>query len=212
MDNFLKADMQIEENILSPSEYRAALNGKRHFLDEAIRGGTQSAAKGRYLAAILFSDIAGYTEMMTSDQSSTLGIVDFNGTVHRQNIARFHGRFLKEMGDGVLASFPSASQAVECARSIQQDIRQDGRYSVRIGVHLGEIVQANGDVLGDGVNLAARIHGEAEPGQIVVSEVVFDNVRSLEGVKGSDLGVRSLKGVGAPVHLYEIAVDSAPGG
>ncbi len=69
MDNFLKADMQIEENILSPAEYRAALNGKRHFLDEAIRGGTQSTSKGRYLAAILFSDVSGYSEMMKTDQA-----------------------------------------------------------------------------------------------------------------------------------------------
>ena len=116
MDNFLKADMQIEENILSPAEYRAALNGKRHFLDEAIRGGAQSA-KGRYLAAIMFSDVSGYSQMMSADQSATLGILETNRNIHIQNIARHHGRFLKEMGDGVLASFPSASEAVSCARA-----------------------------------------------------------------------------------------------
>ena len=110
------------------------------------------------------------------------------------------------MGDGVLASFPSASEAVACARSIQRDVARDGRYSVRIGIHLGEIVQANGDVFGDGVNLASRIHGEAEPGGIAVSEVVFDNVRNLEGVSGFDLGSRTLKGFTVPVHLFGIDV------
>lgn len=208
MDNFLKTDMRIEENILSPAEYRAALNGKRHFLDEAIRGGAPSTSKGRYLAAILFSDISGYTEMMKADQTATLGILDANGTIHRQNIARHHGRFLKEMGDGVLASFPSASDAVACARGIQRDVGGDGRYSVRIGIHLGEIVQANGDVYGDGVNLAARIHGEAEPGGIAVSEVVFDNVRNLEGITGFDLGTRTLKGLSGSVRLFGIEVGA----
>jgi class 3 adenylate cyclase len=206
MDNFLKTDIRIEENILSPAEYRAALNGKRHFLDEAIRGGAESASKGRYLAAILFSDISGYSQMMKADQAATLGVLDTNGGIHRQNIARYHGRFLKEMGDGVLASFPSASEAVACARGIQQEVRRDGRYSVRIGIHLGEIVQANGDVFGDGVNLASRLHNEAEPGGIAVSEVVYDNVRSLEGITGIDLGLRTLKGFSSPVRVFEIEV------
>ena len=209
MDNFLKADLHIDENILSPAEYRAALNGKRHFLDEAIRGGAQGTAKGRYLAAIMFSDVSGYSEMMSADQSATLGILEANRVIHTQNIARHHGRFLKEMGDGVLASFPSASEAVSCARSIQRDVGRDGRYSVRIGIHLGEIVQSNGDVYGDGVNLAARIHGEAEPGGIAVSEVVFDNVRGLEGVSGFDLGNRTLKGFSGSVHLFGIEVGAS---
>jgi class 3 adenylate cyclase len=209
MDNFLKADMQLEENILSPAEYRAAINGKRHFLDEAIRGGAQSTAKGRYLAAIMFSDVSGYSQMMNTDQSATMGILEANRVIHTQNIARHHGRFLKEMGDGVLASFPSASEAVTCARSIQRDVARDGRYSVRIGIHLGEIVQSNGDVYGDGVNLASRIHGEAEPGGIAVSEVVFDNVRNLEGVSGFDLGSRTLKGFTVPVHLFGIDVGAS---
>ena len=209
MDNFLKVDMQIEENILSPAEYRAALNGKRHFLDEAIRGASQSGSKGRYLAAILFSDVSGYSEMMKRDQATTLGILDTNREIHVRNIARHGGRFLKEMGDGVLASFPTASEAVACARAIQRDVGGDGRYSVRIGIHLGEIVQANGDVFGDGVNLAARIHGEVEPGGIAVSEVVFDNVRSLEGVSGFDLGVRTLKGFTGSVRLFGIEVGAS---
>lgn len=208
MDNFLKTDMRIEENILSPAEYRAALNGKRHFLDEAIRGGAESTSKGRYLAAILFSDIAGYSEMMKADQAATLAILDTNRAIHTRNIARHRGQFLKEMGDGVLASFPSASEAVACARAIQRDVGGDARYHVRIGIHLGEIVQANGDVFGDGVNLASRILGEAEPGGIAVSEVVYDNVRNLEGIAAVDLGLRSLKGFSGTVRLFGIEVGA----
>lgn len=205
-DNFLKVDMQLEENILSPAEYRAALNGKRHFLDEAIRGGLQAGTKGRYLAAILFSDISGYSEMMKANETITLDILGTNGQIHRQKIAAHQGRFLKEMGDGVLASFPSASEAVACARAIQREVQIDGRYSIRIGIHLGEVVQADGDVLGDGVNVAARIHAEAPPGGIIVSEVVYDNVRGLEGVNGTDLGARTLKGMSGSFRLYGIEV------
>lgn len=204
-DNFLQTDMQLNENILSPAEYQAALNGKRHFLDEAIRGGA-AGAKGRYLAAILFSDIVGYTEMMKADQARTLEILNVNGQIHRRQIAQHQGRMLKEMGDGILASFPSASQAVSCARRIQAEVGSDGRFALRIGIHLGEVIQSQGDVLGDGVNLASRIHAAGAPGQIAVSEVVFDNVRSLDGVKATDLGLHELKGVGGQVHLYGIEV------
>jgi class 3 adenylate cyclase len=161
------------------------------------------------LAAILFSDISGYSEMMKSDQAATLGILETNRAIHTSNIARNRGHFLKEMGDGVLASFPSASEAVACARSIQRDVGSDGRYTVRIGIHLGEIVQANGDVFGDGVNLASRIHGEAEPGGIAVSEVVFDNVRNLQGISGVDLGPRSLKGFTGSFRLFGIEVGAS---
>ncbi|HKY47113.1 MAG TPA: adenylate/guanylate cyclase domain-containing protein, partial [Acidimicrobiia bacterium] len=84
----------------------------------------------------------------------------------------------------------------------------DARYHVRIGIHLGEIVQANGDVFGDGVNLASRILGEAEPGGIAVSEVVYDNVRNLEGIAAVDLGLRSLKGFSGSVRLFGIEVGA----
>jgi class 3 adenylate cyclase len=206
MDNFLKMDMDVEENILSAAEYRAALNGKRHFLDDAIRSGSAASSRGRALAAILFSDIRDSTEMMNADQETTLATLADNGRIHRQLIARHRGRFLKEMGDGVLASFTTATQAVQCALDLQREIRRDGRYSARIGIHLGEIVQADGDVYGDGVNIAARVNGEAEPGGIVVTDVVFDNVRSLEGVTGHDLGLRTLKGIPGEVRLWNIEV------
>jgi class 3 adenylate cyclase len=94
---------------------------------------------------------------------------------------------------------------VACAREIQKDVRQDGRYTVRIGIHLGEVVQSNGDVFGGGVNLASRIQSEADPGGIAVSEVVYDNLKNREGIIGTDLGLRSLKGLG-DVRIYRIEV------
>jgi adenylate cyclase len=108
------------------------------------------------------------------------------------------------MGDGFLASFPSVTAAVDCARAILQAVREEGAYQVRIGIHLGEVVQTGADVLGDGVNLASRIHGEAEPGSIAVSQAVYDNIRNRDGLVARDLGERHLKHIAEPLRIYLI--------
>lgn len=202
-DNLLKTDMVLDENILSRDEYQAALKGKRHFLDEAIRT-TPTAAKDRALAAILFSDIAGYAALTQRDESAALAAVESSAAIHRRAVGAFGGRLLKEMGDGFLASFPSVTAAVDCARAILQAVREEGAYQVRIGIHLGEVVQTGADVLGDGVNLASRIHGEAEPGSIAVSQAVYDNIRNRDGLVARDLGERHLKHIAEPLRIYLI--------
>lgn len=202
-DNLLKSDMILDENILSPDEYQAALRGKRHFLDEAIRT-TPAPARDRALAAILFSDIAEYATMTQRDERAALAAVESSAEIHRRAIAAGGGRLLKEMGDGFLASFPSVTGAVDCACRIQEAIREVGTYRVRIGIHLGEVVQTGSDVFGDGVNLASRIHGEAEPGTIAVSQAVYDNIRNRDGLVARDLGERHLKHIAEPVRVYLI--------
>jgi class 3 adenylate cyclase len=204
-DNVLKVELTLDENILSRDEYSSALRGKRHFLDEAIRSGTGSM-RDTQLAAIFFSDIVAYTTIMKQDEALALRIREASSNLHRRLIARFGGRLLKELGDGFLASFASVTRAVDCAREIQRAVKEDGRFKLRIGIHLGEVVQAEGDVFGDGVNLASRIHGEAAPGSIAVSAVVYDNVRNKEEIIATDLGERSLKNVDDPVRIYTIEV------
>jgi class 3 adenylate cyclase len=177
LDNLLKTDMRLDENILSKTEYSAALQGKRQFLDEAIRSGVR-LRDDRVLAAIKFSDIVSFTAMMEADEPNALAVLDRNTAIHRDALNAFDGRLLKQLGDGVLATFPSASNAVNCAKEIQLRVREAATFHVRIGIHLGEVIRSGGDVFGDGVNLASRIQGEAEPGAIVVSEVVYNNVRN----------------------------------
>jgi class 3 adenylate cyclase len=201
-ENILRVEMELEENILSPDEYNAALRGKRHYMDEAIRVGGGSG--GSQLAAIMFSDIVGFVGLMERSEAETLAIVAANKRLFMDQLGRFQGQLLKEMGDGLLASFSSVSNAVECAREIQRAVRAEGNYQVRIGIHLGEVRHADGDVLGEGVNLASRIQGVAEPGTIAVSQVVYDNVKNRDGIEAVDLGERRLKHVEAPVHLYSI--------
>ena len=203
--NLLRTDFQLDENILSKDEYQNALNGKRHFLDDPIR--TWGAGiQERRLAAILFSDIVGFTTLMGSDEAATLEIIEANGKIHREGIGKNRGRLLRELGDGMLASFDSVSDAVVCAQEIQRAVAEDGRFQVRIGIHLGEVIHSDGDVHGDGVNIAARIQSEMSPGSIGVSEVVWHNVKNKEGLSATPLGERTLKNVDPPVALYMIDV------
>jgi class 3 adenylate cyclase len=203
-DNLLRTDMQLDENILSRDEYTNALNGKRHYLDEAIRTG--GGAQGRRLAAIFFSDIVGYTTLMGRDEAETIRIIAANEEIHHAALARHRGHLIQELGDGMLASFDSASDAVAAAREVQQQVGADGRYQVRVGIHLGEVTQDGGKVMGDGVNIAARIQAEMGAGEIGISGVVYDNVRNKEGVSATPIGERSLKGVSEPITLYSVDV------
>jgi adenylate cyclase len=201
VDHLLRTDFELDENILSTDEYQLAMRGKRHYLDDAIRRGTGRAQEHR-LAAIMFSDIVGFTSHMGADESQTLQIIQANEEIHLKAIASNRGRLLKRLGDGMLASFDAASNAVECGREIQEAVARDGRFEVRVGIHLGEVVESAGDIHGDGVNIASRIQGELEPGQIGFSRVVYDNIRNKTGLTATLVGERSLKNVDHPVALY----------
>lgn len=201
-DNFLRTDFELDENILSEDEYRNALKGKRHYMDESIRSvGSQSIE--RKLAAIFFSDVVGFTSLLESDEAETLGILRTNEAIHREALASHSGQWIKGLGDGVLASFQSASNAVAAAQEIQRRVTEDGRYQVRIGIHLGEVVTDDGDVFGDGVNIAARVQSEMEPGAIGITQVVYDNVKN-KGVSAVSLGERMLKNMSGGLVVYAV--------
>lgn len=203
VDNLLRTDFELDENILSKDEYGMAKKGKRHYMDERIRS-VGSRGQERKLAAIMFSDIVGFTSLMGEDEAATLQIIETNEEIHFTALANHGGRLLKKLGDGMLASFGTASGAVECARDIQQAVSNDGRFEVRVGIHLGEIIEANGDVHGDGVNIASRIQGVVEAGQIGLSKVVYDNIKNKDGLSATSLGEHNLKNVGSPMALYSL--------
>jgi class 3 adenylate cyclase len=203
LDNLLKVDMELGENILSPDEYQAALRGKRHYLDDPIRTAPSTGSRAA-LRAIMFSDIVGYTTLMAGDEAAAIRIVEEFRKIHRDTIAAHGGRLLEEQGDGILAMFGSVSASVTAARDIQAAARSDGSFEVRIGIHLGEVVEQGRGVFGDGVNIASRIHGLAEPGAIVVSDAVYENVKNKAWVNAVDNGWHDLKGVADPVRVYSV--------
>jgi adenylate cyclase len=120
----------------------------------------------RELAAIMFSDVVGYTTIMGRDEQENLRALGAHRELLRAILPKFNGRMVGEIGDGTLTSFRSAIEAVECARAVQAHLQSEPELKVRIGIHLGDVVFSNNTVLGDGVNIASRIYALAPPGGI----------------------------------------------
>jgi adenylate cyclase len=169
----------------------------------------------RKLAAILAADVVGYSRLVGLDEAGTLAVVkSCRVELFEPLVARHGGHIVKLMGDGILAEFPSAAAAVECASDIQAgmaqrntDIPDDRRILLRIGVNLGDIVFEDGDIFGDGVNIAARLEAQADPGGILMSGAVYDQVRNKLDLAFESVGDLSLRNIAEPVRAYKVAAD-----
>jgi TolB-like protein/class 3 adenylate cyclase/Tfp pilus assembly protein PilF len=157
----------------------------------------------RRLAAIMFTDIVGYTSLMGKDEDRAFHILRTNRRIHRPLIEQYQGTWLKEMGDGILASFSSASNAVRCADKIRKASRIEG-IPLRIGIHEGEVVFEEDDVFGDGVNVASRLQELAKEGSIYISGSVKKEIKNKPGIKAEFVEEKILKNVDEPVMVYEI--------
>ena len=166
----------------------------------------------RKLAAIMFTDIVGYTSIMGSDEQKAVELLRQNRSIHQKYIKQHGGELLKEMGDGMLASFPTTSNAVYCAGAIQKASREIEGLSLRMGIHHGEVLVDKNDIYGDGVNVASRIEGLAQHNEILVSEPVYNNVKNRSGITGELHGEHELKNVDRPVKVYSVRVDQFPTG
>jgi len=169
----------------------------------------------RKLAAILFADVVGYSRLMGEDEAGTARAVRDHREAARPLVASFGGRIVRIIGDGLLLEFPSVVAAVECAVAIQKLMveRNTGtpepkRILYRIGINLGDVLIEGDDIVGDGVNIAARLEGICEPGGIFVSGAAFEHVRGRIEVHFDDLGERDLKNIARPVRVY--ALRTAP--
>jgi class 3 adenylate cyclase len=143
---------------------------------------TQATAPRRELAAIMFSDIAGYTAIMGRDEERAIRALGEHRELLQTLLPRFNGRMLGEIGDGTLTIFHRASDAVNCAREVQSTIKDSKEFQLRIGIHLGDVLFADDKAWGDGVNIASRIHALAPPGSICVSAAVYDEIRNKPGM------------------------------
>ncbi|MBA4098778.1 MAG: adenylate/guanylate cyclase domain-containing protein [Rhodospirillum sp.] len=167
----------------------------------------------RRLAAILAADVVGYSRLMEQDEAGTLAsLKQRRKSVLEPLVAEHHGRVVKVMGDGVLIEFASVVDAVACAAELQKrmamandGIADDRHIMLRIGINLGDVVVEGADIYGDGVNLAARLEEIAEPGSIVISRKVHDEVGRKLAVSYDDLGEQSFKNIAAPIRVYRVA-------
>ena len=166
----------------------------------------------RKLAAIVFTDICGFTELMGSDETKAMALLDQQRALLKPIISNFNGEWLKEIGDGVLISFPSAVKAVTCSLEIQRILAHNSDLTLRIGIHIGDVIKKGGDVFGDGVNIASRLEPLAEPGGICVSERVHEDIKNKPEISTAFQEEQLLKGVDKPIKVYSIftQMGSAP--
>ena len=199
-----------------PSNARLALSSDPSYgvLWIGLRAMMQEQANrvGRRLSAILAADVAGYSRLMHSDEEPThakLTALLAGGVAPA--IAEHGGRIVKNTGDGFLAEFPSAVEAVRAAVQFQARIKEltigeveERRIAFRVGVNIGDVIVEPHDIFGDGVNIAARLESIAEPGGVCISSAAYDQVQGKVGVEFADLGEQDLKNIARPVRAYAV--------
>jgi class 3 adenylate cyclase/dienelactone hydrolase len=162
----------------------------------------------RQLAAIMFTDIVGYTAMMGHNEKNAFDLLRKNRHLQKPLIEKYGGLYIKELGDGTLASFSTVIDAVNCACLMIKGCEQTDGLQLRIGIHLGDVIFENNDVFGDSVNIAARLQALAPPGGIWISESVHKNISNKQGIISTFVREETLKNVKDPVNIYEVDINS----
>ncbi len=173
----------------------------------------------RALAAIVFTDIVGFSARMQADEDATLRLLRRDFGLMREICAQHQGSVLKTTGDGLLLYFPSAVQAVACALAMQRLFAEHAKNMAaadvlihRLGIHLGDVFVSEQDVMGDGVNIAARLQAEAEPGGICISQTVYDVVKNKLELHVTSLGPRELKNISQSIPIYRLLLEAQADG
>src|SRR6202051_2498289 len=172
----------------------------------------------RRLAAILAADVAGYSRLMGVDEEGTLAALKASRReIVDPEIAEHRGRIVKTTGDGALVEFASAVEAVRCALEIQRamagrnaDVPDNRRIEFRIGINVGDVIIDEGDIYGDGVNIAARVEALASPGAICLSENAYQQIKGKLALEVSDMGEHQLKNIAQPGRVFGVRLDGTP--
>ena len=172
------------------------------------------AAPERKLTTILAADAAGYSAMMGRDESGTLAQLKSSREAMAEEVARYRGRVFGISGDSLLAEFASVVNAVECAVRVQRTLAERNaalpeqrRMRFRIGINLGDVMVEGDDLFGEGVNIAARLEALAEPGGILISGAVFDQVRTKLALGFDFLGAQAVKNISEPVPAWRVVLE-----
>src|SRR5438874_3337556 len=166
----------------------------------------------RRLVAVLAADVAGYSRLMGADEEGTLAqLKACRKALVDPKIAEHRGHIVKTTGDGMLVEFASAVDAARCAVEVQRgmamhsaDVAQDLRIKFRIGIHVGDIIFDDNDIFGDGVNIAARLEGIAEPGGVCMSDDAFRQIRGKLDIAFEDMGPQNLKNITEPMRAWRV--------
>ena len=170
----------------------------------------------RKIAAIMAADIAGYSRLVAEDEEETLRRLESYRAVFNDFIVRGSGRVFNTAGDAILAEFASSVEAVRCAIDVQESLRTRNlayppsrQMHFRIGITIGDVVERDGDLLGDGVNIAARLEGLAQPGGLCISSSVYEQVANKLSVQFADIGEQEVKNIPNPVHAYTLSSEAS---
>jgi TolB-like protein/Tfp pilus assembly protein PilF len=157
----------------------------------------------------MFTDIVGFTALMGSDEQKTLEILEMNRQIHKPIITAYNGRWIKELGDGVMATFINISDAINAAIKIMETCNAANEYQLCIGIHASEVVFENDDVFGDGVNIAARIQSAAPAGCILISETVQNSIANKIGIQTNFYKEEKLKNVSQSIRLHQVVLEGS---
>ena len=160
----------------------------------------------RKLAAVMFTDIVGFTQHMSVDENKALSLLNEKISITKTLIKKFQGSYIKNIGDGTLSYFDSATEAIDCAAKIQETLVN--RVELRVGLHLGEIILKDRDILGDSVNIASRIEKLSSTGGICISSTIYNQLKNKKKYNLKHLGLHSFKGVGRLLDVYGMNMDN----
>ncbi|HXL56920.1 MAG TPA: adenylate/guanylate cyclase domain-containing protein, partial [Chitinophagaceae bacterium] len=170
----------------------------------SLRNQSVSSIQQRHLAAILFTDIVGYTAMMEQNEVQAISTIKRYASVLKQAVTSHSGEVLNDYGDGSLCIFSSATEAVQCALVTQQQLQMEPIVPLRIGMHIGEILFEDGKIFGDGVNLASRIQSLGQANTILFSEEIQDKIKNNPEFKSASLGSFEFKNVEKPIQVFAL--------
>ena len=171
--------------------------------------------RNRSLAAIMFTDVVGFSAIMHKDESAALNLLDNHNKIVQPIVIKYNGTILKPQADGFLMKFSSAVDAVRCGKDIQKEIsiynkeiNENENILLRIGIHLGDVVLTENDIFGDGVNIASRLEPLADPGGICISQTVYDQIKNKVEIQTLDLGPADLKNIDSKINIYKVLLEA----
>ena len=165
----------------------------------------------RQLAAIVITDIVGFTSLMGEDEAKAFDILKHNRELHKAGIQKYDGRHIKEIGDGNLCTFSTISNAVKFAVELQETCEKAPLITLKIGIHQAEVIFEREDVFGDGVNIVSRIEAITPAGCIFISEPIFRNIENKKDYATAFIGEKSFRNVKHPIKIYQLLLKQSGG-